>query len=71
MLTIWENREKPIFIDIKFFFSQFSRKVSTLDYMLLHNSNINVAIAVILVYMKCLYNVQELREDYSRCTGIV
>ena len=37
--------------------------------MLLHNSNINVAIAVILVYKKSLYNAQELRYDDSRCTA--
>ena len=37
--------------------------------MLLHNSNINVAIAVILVYNTSLYNTQELRYDDSRCTA--
>ena len=42
---------------------QFYRKVSILYYMMLHNSTINLAIAVILVRRESLYNVQELRLD--------
>ena len=33
--------------------------------MLDQNSNINAAIAVILLYKKSIYNAQELRWDYS------
>ena len=48
-------------------FLRFSRKVTILDYMLLHNSYINVAIAVILLGRKSLYDLQGLREDFSAC----
>ena len=37
---------------INFANSQFSRKVSVLDHMLLHNFDINVTIAAILVYIR-------------------
>ena len=46
---------------LKLVFRYFIEKVSVLDNMLLHNSYINVAIAVIKVYNKSLYNAQELR----------
>ena len=42
-------------------FWPFSRKPSDLEFMLLHNSYINVAIAVILLGRKSLYDLQKLR----------
>ena len=53
----------------KITFSRFSRKVSGLDPTLLHSFNINVAIAVILVYKRSLYDAQEPRYQLSRCNG--
>ena len=41
----------------KISFSRFYRKISILGYMLLHKSNINVAIANILLYRKSLYDL--------------
>jgi hypothetical protein len=35
--------------------------------MLLHNSYINVAIAVISMGRKSLYDLQRLRKDFSAC----
>ena len=49
------------FRQAKISFSPFSRKVSNLGYMLLHNSYINVAIAVILMGRKSLYDLHKLR----------
>ena len=46
---------------LKIGFLRFSQKVSILGYMLLHNLYINVAIAVILLYRKSLYDAQEPR----------
>jgi hypothetical protein len=40
-------------------FWRFSQIISILEYMLLHNININVAIAVILLGQKSLYDHQE------------
>ena len=48
----------------KITFSRFSRKVSILEYKLLHKFNINVAIANILLYRKGLYDLQELRYEF-------
>ena len=45
----------------KISFSQISQKLWALAHMLLHNSYINVAIAVILLYRKSLYDLQEPR----------
>ena len=63
MLAFRENPQKLIWANccVKIGFSRFSRKVSILEYMLLHKSNINVAIAVILLGRKSLYDLQELR----------
>ena len=41
----------------KISFSQFARKISIFRYMLLHNSNINVLIAHILLYQNCSYGL--------------
>jgi hypothetical protein len=51
MVHFGENRQKLIFALFlcQHKFSRFSFKVSILEYMLLNNSNINVAIAVILL----------------------
>ncbi len=63
MLSFRENGEKLILRPrvAKISFSRFYRKLSILGYMLLHKSNINVTIAVILLYRKSLYNLQESR----------
>ena len=53
----------------KISFLRFSRKVSTLGYMLLHNTNINVAIAHILLYRKSLYDLQ--KPIYKKSSGRV
>ena len=53
---IAKNEFLPI-RDKKICFSRFSRKISILGHMLLHNSNINVTIANILVYQKSLYDL--------------
>ena len=53
----------------KISFLRFSRKVSTLGYMLLHNANINVAIAHILLYRKSLYDLQ--KPIYKKSSGRV
>ena len=61
MLTFCENRKKLVFgpRTAKIFsFWRFSQKLSILEYMLLHNSYINVAIAHILVCLKRLYDHQ-------------
>ena len=42
-------------------FLRFSQKVSILRYIMLHNSNINMAIAVILLLSISLYDAQEPR----------
>ena len=44
----------------KISFWRFCQIISILEYMLLHNFNINVAIAVILLGQKSLYDHQEL-----------
>ena len=49
----------------KICFSQFSRNVSIFNYKLLHDSNLNVAILVTLMYKKSLYNSQELRQEMN------
>ena len=48
---------------IKISFSRLSRKVSILKYMLLYKSNINVAIANILLGRKCLSDLQKPRYE--------
>ena len=68
MFTFWENLEKPI-LSVKITFLRFSPKVSVLDPTLLHSFNINVTIAVILVYKGSLYDAQEPRYQLSRCNG--
>ena len=54
-------------MSIKIGFSRFSQKVSILKYMLLHNSNLNVAIALAVTFMgrKSLYTLQELKYNYK------
>ena len=58
---------KTNFMSIKIGFSRFSQKVSILKYMLLHKSNINVAIALAVTLMgrKSLYTLQELKYNYK------
>ena len=51
----------------KTFFLQFYRKMSILGYMLLHNSNINVAIAHILMCRISLYDPQEPKYKNTTC----
>ena len=48
----------------KISFLWFSRKISILAYMLIHKSNINVAIANILLYWKSLYDLQKPRYNF-------
>ena len=59
--TFYKNRKKPNFWPIarsKIGFSRFSPNLSILEYMLLHNTNINVAIAHILMCRNKLYDHQ-------------
>jgi hypothetical protein len=51
-------------------FSKFSRKPSTLAHMLLHKSNINVAIPDILSYKQSLYNHQKPKYKNSGKKGV-
>ena len=59
--TVFKNEKKSCYWSIaspKNGFSQFLPNLSILEYMLLHNSNINVAIAHILVGRNSLYDLQ-------------
>ena len=52
----------------KIAFSQFFRKISILGHMLLHNSNMNVAITDILRCRKSLYDLPGPKlKNWSRC----
>ena len=48
----------------KISFWRFSQKVSILEYMLLHNSYINVAIAVIFLGRKSLYDLHSSKQEF-------
>ena len=60
--------EIALIADEKISFSRFSRKLTVLDHMLLHNSYINVTIAHILVYRKCLYDLPEPKSYFHEYT---
>ena len=60
--TFYKNRKKPYFWPIarsKNGFLRFSPNLSILEYMLIHNTKINMATAHILVYRNKLYDHQE------------
>ena len=59
--TVYKNEKKAMIGQSrvqKNGFSQFLPNLSILEYMLLHNTNINVAIAHILVCRNSLYDLQ-------------
>ena len=72
MLIFRENLEKLILAwrEAEISFSRFSRKISILEYMLLHNSNINVDITHIFMCKKRLYVYQGQSKQKSKM-GVV
>ena len=51
---MWHQTEK-----VSFFANMYKTKHNYKPYMLLHNLNINVAIAVLFLYWKSLYDLQK------------